>query len=116
MAHGSMESHYIWPVESMSHLILRPKLDVHRMYAHEQFVIHTVRNTTFQNNQCLKRVLTWSSRLRVSSFELVSRTKNRKIYLGLVPSYGGNRLTSSELILTNTCVTKGEQRARLVHM
>jgi hypothetical protein len=45
----------------MSHLILRPKPDVQRIYAQEQFVIHTTRITAYQNNQCLKRVLYYNN-------------------------------------------------------
>jgi hypothetical protein len=42
--------------------------------------------------------------------------KNKMIYLDSVPSYGGNSSTSSSLILMKTCVTEGEQSARLVHV
>jgi hypothetical protein len=62
----------------------------------------------------LHRQVTYSIRSRVSSSELVSWTKNTRIYLGSSPSYRGNSLTSSGLMLIKTCVTNSEQRAQLV--
>jgi hypothetical protein len=45
----------------MSHLVLRPKPDVHRMDAQEQFVIHMTRIIAYHNNQCLKIVLYYNN-------------------------------------------------------
>jgi hypothetical protein len=51
---------------SMSHLVLRPKPDAHRMYAQGEFVIHTARIIAYQNNQCLKSVLYYNRLTRLS--------------------------------------------------
>jgi hypothetical protein len=55
---------------ALSHLVLRPKPNAHRMYAHEQFVIHTTGITTYQNNQCLKRVLYYKNNVLLQKTKL----------------------------------------------
>jgi hypothetical protein len=48
-------------IRPLPHLVLRPKLDAHRMYAQEQFVIYTTRIIAYQNNECLKRVFYYNN-------------------------------------------------------
>jgi hypothetical protein len=65
----------------MSHPVLRPKPDVHRMYAQEQFVIHTARIIAYQNNQCMKQVLYYDNIILLLKTKLDSLDCNMILHM-----------------------------------